>query len=98
MFEAHAAQRVGKTTVAKEFAENEYEHYALIDFALETEEFKQTFLDMRTDLDGSFLYLLAALGTTLMSHHALIIFDEIQSFPPAREFIKHLVADVASII
>ena len=87
------ARRVGKSTVAEEFAKNEYESYALIDFTRVDAEFKQTFLDLRNDLDGLFLYLSAALGVTLTQHQSLVIFDEVQMFPPAREFIKHLVAD-----
>lgn len=87
------ARRVGKSTIAEEFARNEYRSYALVDFTLASEDFKQTFLDMRTDLDGFFLYLSAAYGVTLYPRESLIIFDEVQLFPKAREFIKHLVAD-----
>lgn len=87
------ARRVGKSTVAVEFGRNEYQSYVLVDFTRVTDEFKQTFLDMRTDLDGFFLYLAATFGVTLKPHKSLIIFDEVQLFPPAREFIKHLVAD-----
>lgn len=86
------ARRVGKSTVAEEFAKNEYESYALIDFTRVDAEFKQTFLDLRNDLDGLFLYLSAALGVTLTQHQSLVIFDEVQMFP-REEFIKHLVAD-----
>lgn len=87
------ARRVGKSTIAEEFARNEYESYALVDFTKVNDEFKQMFLDMRNDLDGLFLYLSAALGVTLHRRKSLVIFDEVQLFPPAREFIKHLVAD-----
>ena len=78
------ARRVGKSTVAEEFAKNEYESYALIDFTRVDAEFKQTFLDLRNDLDGLFLYLSAALGVTLTQHQSLVIFDEVQmsSAPP----------------
>ena len=72
------ARRVGKSTVAEEFAKNEYESYALIDFTRVDAEFKQTFLDLRNDLDGLFLYLSAALGVTLTQHQSLVIFDEVQ--------------------
>lgn len=87
------ARRVGKSTVAVEFAKAEYETYMLIDFSKVTAEFKQTFLDLRNDLDSFFLYLMAAFGVTLRVRKSLIIFDEVQLFPEAREFIKHLVAD-----
>lgn len=87
------ARRVGKSTVAKEFGEKEYGSYILVDFTRVNDEFKQTFLDTRMDLDSFFLYLQAAFGTTLEKRNSLIIFDEVQLFPPARELIKHLVAD-----
>ena len=87
------ARRVGKSTVAKEFAEREYESYVLVDFTNVTAEFKQTFLDTRIDLDSFFLYLSATFGVRLVPRKSLVIFDEVQLFPQAREFIKHLVAD-----
>ena len=87
------ARRVGKSTIAKEFAEREYSSYVLVDFTNVTSEFKQTFLDTRIDLDSFFLYLSAAFGVRLVPRKTLIIFDEVQLFPQAREFIKHLVAD-----
>ena len=87
------ARRVGKSTVAEEFAKNEYDSYILIDFSRVTEDFKQSFLDMRNDLDGFLLYLSAEFGVVLKKRESLIIFDEVQLFPKAREFVKHLVAD-----
>lgn len=87
------ARRVGKSTIAVEFARNEYESFVLVDFTRVTDEFKQMFLDMRNDLDGFFLYLSATFGVDLVRRKSLVIFDEVQLFPPAREFIKHLVAD-----
>ena len=87
------ARRVGKSTIVKEFAQNEYESYLLIDFSKVTNSFKQTFLDTRTNMDSFFLYLSAEFGAKLIEHKTLIIFDEVQLFPQAREFIKHLVAD-----
>ena len=87
------ARRVGKSTIVEEFARNEYESYVLVDFSLVSDDFKQTFLDLRTDLDGFFLYLSAAYGASLVRRRSLVVFDEVQLFPQAREFIKHLVAD-----
>ena len=87
------ARRIGKSTVAEEFAKNEYSAYVMVDFSLVSDEFKQVFLDTRTDLDSFFLYLSAAYGVSLIKRETLIIFDEVQLFPQAREFIKHLVAD-----
>lgn len=87
------ARRVGKSTTAEEFARDQYDSYLLVDFTSVTDEFKQTFLDTRSDLDSFFLYLYAAFGVELHPRRSLIIFDEVQLFPQAREFIKHLVAD-----
>ncbi len=87
------ARRVGKSTIVEEFAKAEYETYLLIDFTKVTADFKQTFLDTRSDMDSFFLYLLAEFGITLKERESLVIFDEVQAFPQAREFIKHLVAD-----
>ena len=87
------ARRVGKSTVAEEFAKNEYDSYILIDFSRVSDGFKQTFLETRNDLDAFFLYLTAEFGVMLKKRRSLIIFDEVQLFPKAREFVKHLVAD-----
>ena len=87
------ARRVGKSTVVEEFAKAEYGSYLLVDFSKVDSDFRQTFLDTRSDLDSFFLYLSAAFGARLEERDSLVIFDEVQLFPPAREFIKHLVAD-----
>lgn len=87
------ARRIGKSTIAEEFAKNEYSSYVMVDFSLVTDEFRQVFLDTRTDLDSFFLYLSATYGASLVRRDTLIVFDEVQLFPQAREFIKHLVAD-----
>lgn len=87
------ARRVGKSTIVEEFARAEYETYLLIDFTKVTADFKQTFLDTRSDMNSFFLYLSAEFGADLRERESLIIFDEVQAFPQAREFIKHLVAD-----
>lgn len=87
------ARRVGKSTIVEEFARREYETYLIIDFTRVSASFKQTFLDTRSDMDSFFLYLAAEFGARFVEHKTLIVFDEVQTFPPAREFIKHLVAD-----
>ncbi len=87
------ARRVGKSTLAEEFARNEYASYLLVDFTRVAPGFRQTFLDTRNNLDEFFLNLTAAYGTRLIPGNSLVIFDEVQLFPEAREFIKHLVAD-----
>lgn len=87
------ARRVGKSTLAETFAQREYGSYVLVDFTTVTAEFRQILLDTRHDLDSFFLYLSATFGVELRVRDSLVIFDEVQLFPQAREFIKHLVAD-----
>lgn len=67
--------------------------YLLIDFTKVTDDCRQTFLDTRSDMGSFFLYLSAEFGVELRERRSLVIFDEVQAFPQAREFIKHLVAD-----
>lgn len=87
------ARRVGKSTIVEEFAKREYETYILVDFTKVDNELRQTFLDTRSDIDAFFLYLSAAFGVSLIPRRSLVVFDEVQLFPQAREYIKHLVAD-----
>lgn len=87
------ARRVGKSTLARTFAQNEYDAHLIIDFSVASDDLKALFEHYRTDLDTFFLYLQAYTGTTLPRRKSLIVFDEVQRFPPAREFIKQLVAD-----
>ena len=86
------ARRVGKSTIAEEFAKNEYRSYILIDFANVSNEVKGCFDDIAT-LDLFFLRLQAVTGKQLYVHESVIIFDEIQLFPKARQAIKYLVKD-----
>lgn len=87
------ARRIGKSTVVEEFAKSEYKSYILIDFAKATEAVKGYFLEHLNDLDTFFMLLSVDYGVTLYPRESLIIFDEVQIFPKAREAIKHLVAD-----
>lgn len=86
------ARRVGKSTIAESFAKNEYKSYILIDFSKTTNKILECFDDIG-NLNIFFLRLQAETGTTLYEHDSLIIFDEVQLFPKARQAIKHLVAD-----
>lgn len=86
------ARRVGKSTIAENFAQNEYKSYILIDFSKATDTIRSCFDDIG-NLNVFFLRLQAETGTTLYEHESLIIFDEVQLFPKARQAIKHLVAD-----
>lgn len=86
------ARRVGKSTLTKQFAENEYESYVMIDFSIVRDDVLELFNHI-DDLDYFFLQLQFRLGVSLKERKSLIIFDEVQKCPKARQAIKHLVAD-----
>lgn len=86
------ARRVGKSTVALEFAKREYETYIFIDFSNITKELLDVF-DDTANLDLFFLRLQAVTEVNLIESKSLIVFDEVQFYPRARQAIKHLVAD-----
>ena len=87
------ARRVGKSYIAEEFAKNEYAAYLVIDFATAPRKVKRYFEEYLDDLDMFFMYLCSAYKTTLVPGNSVIIFDEVQRFPRAREAIKYLVKD-----
>lgn len=86
------ARRVGKSTIAEQFAINEYRSYILIDFSSVSDELIACFDDIH-NLDMFFLRLQAVTEIDLFVHESVIIFDEVQLFPKARQAIKHLVKD-----
>ena len=86
------ARRVGKSTIAENFAKNEYRSYILIDFSKTSKTILECFDDIG-NLNMFFLRLQAETGITLYEQDSLIIFDEVQLFPKARQAVKHLVAD-----
>lgn len=86
------ARRVGKSTIAEQFAMNEYKSYILIDFSKASNDEMACFEDIN-NLDMFFLRLQALRGIDLYEHESVIIFDEVQLFPKARQAIKHLVKD-----
>ncbi len=86
------ARRVGKSTVTKAFAEKEYQSYILIDFSTASKAVKDLFEDL-SDLNFFFLQLQLLFQTTLHKRESVIIFDEVQLFPLARQAIKTLVSD-----
>ena len=86
------ARRVGKSTIAENFAKNEYRSYIMIDFSKTTSNILECFDDIG-NLNIFFLRLQAETGITLYEHESLIIFDEVQLFPKARQAIKHLIHD-----
>ena len=86
------ARRVGKSTIAEEFARNEYESYILVDFTKVSPEIHALFDDL-SDLDRIFMALQFYFNVILVPRNSVIILDEIQECPKARQAIKELVAD-----
>ena len=86
------ARRVGKSTIAENFAKENYQSYIVIDFSNITNELKNIFDDI-SNLDIFFLRLQAITSTQLYERKSVIIFDEIQLAPKVRQAIKHLVKD-----
>lgn len=87
------ARRIGKSTICEEFGKNEYETYLVIDFAKTDKDVEGYFTQYLNDLDTFFMLLSAHFGKQFVHRNTLIIFDEVQRFPKAREAIKYLVAD-----
>lgn len=87
------ARRIGKSTIVEEFAKNEYETYILINFQVDINKVEQLFKTDISDLDTFFRNLSLIYGERLIERKTLIIFDEVQLFPLARQSIKQLVAD-----
>ena len=86
------ARRVGKSTIVEEFAKKEYRSYIRIDFAEAPLDVRRLFDDV-SDLDYLFLQLQLRYQTQLHRRASLIIFDEVQLCPLARQAIKTLVKD-----
>lgn len=86
------ARRIGKSTVVEEFGKNEYESYILIDFSIVSKTVRELFEDV-SDLDYLFLQLQLLYKVDLHERKSLIIFDEVQLCPMARQAIKSLVRD-----
>lgn len=86
------ARRIGKSTVAEEFARKEYKSYILIDFSKVSKEVSDLFNDI-SDLNYLFLRLQFIYQVQLYERESVIIFDEVQLQPYARQAIKHLVKD-----
>ena len=86
------ARRVGKSTLVEDFARNEYETYILIDFSHSSKRVDALFEDMM-DLDLFFFQLQNIFNVKLIERKSVIVFDEVQLQPLARQAIKHLVKD-----
>ncbi len=87
------ARRVGKSTLAEEFAKNEYESHIIIDFSKASKNILNCFEEDISNLDRFFLILQTYTGVQLVNRKSVIVFDEVQLFPKARQAIKYLVAD-----
>ena len=87
------ARRVGKSYIVEEFAKAEYERHVIIDFSKASPAVKRVFNDYLDDMDEFFLQLEMRTHVHLLPGKSLVVFDEVQRFPRAREAIKHLVAD-----
>lgn len=87
------AGRVGKSHLAETFAKNEYRSFMIINFSSANQKVRDIFENDFMDLDLFFNKLSFMYGVTLFKRESLIIFDEVQRYPKARELIKFLVAD-----
>ena len=87
------ARRVGKSYIVREFAAGEYRSALIIDFSIARAEVKQLFSDYAGDINMLFMNLMSIYNVTLYHRESLVVFDEVQECPPARQAIKHLVAD-----
>ena len=87
------ARRTGKSFISAQFAKNEYKSFIIVDFSLEDSSVLELFNSGFSDLDDFFIKLQFIYNTKLYHRKSLIIFDEVQLFPKARQSIKHLVAD-----
>ena len=86
------ARRVGKSTLVEQFAKNEYKSYILIDFNDASDEVKSLFSNIM-DKDFLFLQLQAIYNVVLKERQSVIVFDEVQNCPLARQAIKYLFKD-----
>lgn len=87
------ARRVGKSFLAETFAINEYKSYILIDFSKLHPDVQSIFEQHSHDIPVFLTSLALSLKVKLYKRESVIIFDEVQLYPQARQMIKHLVAD-----
>jgi len=87
------ARRIGKSTIIEEFARKEYESYIIIDFSDVNKDIIGYFENNLNDLDAFFMLLATEFGVELHKRKSVIVFDEIQRYPKARQAIKKLVKD-----
>lgn len=87
------ARRVGKSFIVEEFAKAEYRSYIIVDFGQASQDVLDLFINDTLDFDLFFAKLSAFYSTTLYKRESLIVFDEVQQFPRARQLIKYFVKD-----
>lgn len=87
------ARRVGKSYIVEEFGKNEYKSYIIIDFGNAPKDVLDLFIHDSANLDLFFAKLSAFYSKILYNRNSLIIFDEVQQFPRARQLIKYFIAD-----
>lgn len=85
------ARRTGKSFLCDQFGKNEYKSYVIIDFGNVSKEIKELFESDSSDIDKFLSKLQILTKTTFYERNTLIVFDEIQIFPKARQLIKYLV-------
>ena len=87
------ARRVGKTTIAEELGKNEYKSFITINFQSANDTIRDLFMNSLLDLDYFFNVIQLQYGKKLYKRESLIILDEIQLYPLARQALKTLLAD-----
>ena len=87
------ARRIGKSTIAEKFGRENYRSFVVVDFAIASKAIRESFSEDLTNLDRLFQTISLEYGVRLFPRESLIVFDEVQRFPRAREAVKYLVAD-----
>lgn len=87
------ARRVGKSTIVEEFAKKEYDSYLIIDFNHVSKDVLSVFETYSHDIDKLLSTLQMVCGVRLIPGKSLMVFDEVQKYPKARELVKYLVKD-----
>ena len=87
------ARRVGKSTIVEEFGKNEYKSYIIINFSKASKQVISLFEEETDDFDYLFRALSQIYKVKLYDRESLIIFDEVQDYPRARQLIKYFVEE-----
>ena len=87
------ARRVGKTTLAEKLGKEAYRSYLRISFDQAEDSVKELFVNNLRDLDTLYSALQFLYGVRLYPRESLIILDEVQLFPQARQALKTLLED-----